>query len=117
MWPHFAASFVQIAVPVSLLCSQIIMVRSPVCEQEIEISLADNAYKVNSTENCILTYSTIFVYGQYKYHKCYIGFLSTPLTEYYYYYVFILSAISPYTTGLKALLNESDCTGIAPTHK
>ena len=36
---------------------------------------------------------------------------------YYYYYVFILSAISPYTTGLKALFNQSDCTGTAPTHK
>ena len=35
----------------------------------------------------------------------------------YYYYVFILSAISPYTTGLKALFNQSDCTGTAPTHK
>ena len=34
-----------------------------------------------------------------------------------YYYVFILSTISPYTTGLKALLNQSDCTGTAPTHK
>ena len=37
--------------------------------------------------------------------------------HYYYYYVFILSAISPYTTGLKALLNPSDCTSTAPTHK
>ena len=37
--------------------------------------------------------------------------------HYYYYYVFILSAISPYTTGLKALFNQSDCTGTAPTHK
>ena len=36
---------------------------------------------------------------------------------YYYYYVFILSAISPYTTELKALFNQSDCTGTAPTHK
>ena len=36
---------------------------------------------------------------------------------YYYYYVFILSTISPYTTGLKALFNQSDCTGTAPTHK
>ena len=36
---------------------------------------------------------------------------------YCYYYVFILSAISPYTTGLKALFNQSDCTGTAPTHK
>ena len=27
-----------------------------------------------------------------------------------YYYVFILSAISPYTTGLKALFNQSGCT-------
>ena len=35
----------------------------------------------------------------------------------YYYYVFILSAISPYTTGLKALFNQSDCTGTAPTHR
>ena len=34
--------------------------------------------------------------------------------NYYYYYVFILSAISPYTTGLKALFNQSDCTGTAP---
>ena len=33
------------------------------------------------------------------------------------YCVFILSAISPYTTGLKALFNQSDCTGTAPTHK
>ena len=39
------------------------------------------------------------------------------MTDYYYYYVFILSAISPYTTGLKALFNQSDCTGTAPTHK
>ena len=39
------------------------------------------------------------------------------LTGYYYYYVFILGAISPYTTGLKALFNQSDCTGTAPTHK
>ena len=36
---------------------------------------------------------------------------------YYYYYVFILSAISPYTTGLKALFNQSGCTGTDPTHK
>ena len=34
-----------------------------------------------------------------------------------YYYVFILSAISPYTTGFKALFNQSNCTGTAPTHK
>ena len=34
-----------------------------------------------------------------------------------FYYVFILSAISPYTTGLKALFNQSGCTGTAPTHK
>ena len=34
-----------------------------------------------------------------------------------YYYVFILRAISPYTTGLKVLFNQSDCTGTAPTHK
>ena len=33
------------------------------------------------------------------------------------YCVFILSAISPYTTGLKALFNPSDCTDTAPTHK
>ena len=26
------------------------------------------------------------------------------------------SAISPYTTGLKALFNQSDCTGTAPTY-
>ena len=35
----------------------------------------------------------------------------------YYYYVFILSAISPYTTGLKALFNQCDYTGTVPTHK
>ena len=34
-----------------------------------------------------------------------------------YYYVFILSAISPCPTGLKALFNQSNCTGTAPTHK
>ena len=28
------------------------------------------------------------------------------MNVYYYYYVFILSAISPYTTGLKALFNQ-----------
>ena len=39
------------------------------------------------------------------------------LYYYYYYCVFILSAISPYTTGLKALFNQSDCTGTAPTDK
>ena len=33
------------------------------------------------------------------------------------YFVFIISAISPYTTGLKELFNQSDCTGTAPTHK
>ena len=33
------------------------------------------------------------------------------------YCLFILSAIYPYTTGLKALFNQSDCTGTAPTHK
>ena len=32
------------------------------------------------------------------------------------YCVFILIAMSPYTTGLKALLNPSDCTGTDPTH-
>ena len=31
--------------------------------------------------------------------------------------VCILSAISPCTTGLKVLLNQSDCTGTAPNHK
>ena len=31
--------------------------------------------------------------------------------------VFILSAISPYTTGLKALFYQSDCLGTAPTYK
>ena len=36
---------------------------------------------------------------------------------YYYWYVFILSSISPYTTGLKGLFHQSDCTGTAPTHK
>ena len=35
----------------------------------------------------------------------------------YVYCVFILSAISPYTTGLKALFNQSNCTGTAPTDK
>ena len=35
----------------------------------------------------------------------------------YYYYVFILSAISPYTTGLKALFNQSNCTCTALTDK
>ena len=39
------------------------------------------------------------------------------VNDYYYDYVFILSAISPYTTGLKALFNQSDCTGTAPTDK
>ena len=33
------------------------------------------------------------------------------------YCVFILSTIFPYTTGVKALFNPSDCTGTAPTHK
>ena len=33
------------------------------------------------------------------------------------YCVFILSAISPYITGLKVLFNQSDCTDTAPTHK
>ena len=33
------------------------------------------------------------------------------------YCVFILSAISPYTTGLEALFNPFDCTVAAPTHK
>ena len=28
-----------------------------------------------------------------------------------------LCAISPYTTGLKVILNPSDCTDTAPTHK
>ena len=36
------------------------------------------------------------------------------IKNYYYYYVFILSAISSYTTELKALFNQSDCTGTAP---
>ena len=31
--------------------------------------------------------------------------------------VFLISAISPYTTGLKVLFNQSDCTGTTPTHK
>ena len=35
-------------------------------------------------------------------------------SSYYYVILFILSAISPYTTGLKALFNQSDCTGTAP---
>ena len=33
------------------------------------------------------------------------------------YTVFILSAISPYTTALKVLFDQSDCTGTAPNHK
>ena len=33
------------------------------------------------------------------------------------YCVFILSAISPYTTGLKALFNPSDFTGTTPTQQ
>ena len=33
------------------------------------------------------------------------------------YCVFILSTVSPYTTGLKVLFNQSDYTGTAPTHK
>ena len=33
------------------------------------------------------------------------------------YCVFILSAISPYYTGLKPQLNQSACTSTAPTHK
>ena len=43
---------------------------------------------------------------------------------YYYYYViiiimyaFILSTISPYTTRLKVLFNQSDCRGTAPIYK
>ena len=32
-------------------------------------------------------------------------------------FIFILNAISPYTTGLRALFNPSDCTGTVPTHK
>ena len=39
------------------------------------------------------------------------------LWYHYYYYVFILSAISPYTTGVKAQNNQSNCIGTAPTHK
>ena len=31
--------------------------------------------------------------------------------------IMYLYAISPYTTGLKALFKQSDCTGTAPTHK
>ena len=42
---------------------------------------------------------------------------ATSFKIYYYYYVFILSAISPYTTRLEALFNQFDCTGTAPTHK
>ena len=33
------------------------------------------------------------------------------------YSVCILSAISLYTTGFKALFNPSDCKGTAPTHR
>ena len=33
------------------------------------------------------------------------------------YGIFILRAISPHTTRLKALFNQSDSTGTAPTHK
>ena len=43
--------------------------------------------------------------------------IDVQLHYYYYYCVFILSAISQYTTGLKALFNQSDCTGTAPTDK
>ena len=32
-------------------------------------------------------------------------------------FIFILSTITPYTTGLRALFNPSDCTGTVPTDK
>ena len=50
---------------------------------------------------------------------CRLFSVSSQLTVYciVLYCVFILSAISPYTTGLKALFNQSNCTGTAPTHK
>ena len=32
-------------------------------------------------------------------------------------FIFILRAISSYTTGLKALFNPYNCTGTVPTHK
>ena len=44
-----------------------------------------------------------------------ITFCTDPIKCYCYCYVFILSAISPYTTGLKALYNQSNCTGTVPT--
>ena len=53
----------------------------------------------------------------YKNHVVSCQFWISELLLCYYYYVFILSAISPYTTGLKALFNQSDYTGTAPTHK
>ena len=55
-----------------------------------------------------------------SYCTSYMYYLDTRVKEvksYCYCYVFILSAISPYTTGLKALFNQSDCTGTAPTLK
>ena len=33
------------------------------------------------------------------------------------YFFFILSTISPYTTGLRALFNHSNCTSTVPTDK
>ena len=41
----------------------------------------------------------------------------TVITVCFLYCVFVLSAISPFTTRLKVLFNQSDCTGTAPTHK
>ena len=32
-------------------------------------------------------------------------------------FIFIVSVISPYTVGLRALFNPSDCTGTVPTDK
>ena len=49
--------------------------------------------------------------------KCILPKYESQLMCTYYYYYYVLSAISPCTTGLKALYNQSNCTGTAPTHK
>ena len=70
--------------------------------------------------------SSIFKVSQFQYNFNDLGFLVdiTPklifmkfyicVFVYFVYLFFILSAISPYSTGLRALFNPSDCTGTVP---
>ena len=77
-------------------------------------------YDNKNTEGKFTTFLKHVRFKCWTYIQFNINFIvlcESHLLVFFLYCVFILSAISLYTTGLKALFNQSDCIDTAPTHK